>query len=193
MKKILKLAVGFVLLYTSLIKSVLSRRGVYKGVVILSFHKVVNSPYFRHHMTVSSGVFSELLDYLQKTVDIVPLDDLLDINKVANRSSRLKVVLTFDDGYYDNFTLAFPELKKRGIPATIFLSSGYIDTDKLLWWDMVDLAISSYDLLDKNIKDELDALVLELLNEYNISCSSYDDHLKNKVVNSIKKPPYFDK
>jgi peptidoglycan/xylan/chitin deacetylase (PgdA/CDA1 family) len=47
------------------------------------------------------------------------------------------VVVTFDDGYKDNYTNAYPILKKYGLPATIFLTADSIGTDKLPWWDKV--------------------------------------------------------
>ena len=45
------------------------------------------------------------------------------------------VILTFDDGYADNYTYAFPLLKRYGFVATIFLVSDYVDTDHVYWWD----------------------------------------------------------
>jgi peptidoglycan/xylan/chitin deacetylase (PgdA/CDA1 family) len=45
------------------------------------------------------------------------------------------VVITFDDGYKDNLLNAVPILKKYNIPATFFITSGYINTDNTLSWD----------------------------------------------------------
>jgi len=46
------------------------------------------------------------------------------------------VIITFDDGYADNSTLAFPILKRYGFVATIFLVSDYVDTDHVFSWDV---------------------------------------------------------
>lgn len=45
------------------------------------------------------------------------------------------VIITFDDGYTDNYMLAFPILKQFGFVATCFLVSDYVDTDNVHWWD----------------------------------------------------------
>ena len=46
------------------------------------------------------------------------------------------MVITFDDGYKDNFEIAYPLLKKYGFTATIFITVNYIGTDHIFWWDI---------------------------------------------------------
>jgi peptidoglycan/xylan/chitin deacetylase (PgdA/CDA1 family) len=46
------------------------------------------------------------------------------------------VIITFDDGYADNYTLAFPTLKRYGFVATIFLVSDYVNSDRVFAWDV---------------------------------------------------------
>jgi peptidoglycan/xylan/chitin deacetylase (PgdA/CDA1 family) len=45
------------------------------------------------------------------------------------------VLLTFDDGYRDNYELAFPVLKRRGLQATFFVTTGFLDQPRVPWWD----------------------------------------------------------
>lgn len=47
------------------------------------------------------------------------------------------IIVTFDDGHRDNFTHAFPVLRDLGIPATVFLSTGYVGTAGTFWFDRV--------------------------------------------------------
>lgn len=47
------------------------------------------------------------------------------------------VIVTFDDGHRDNFTHAFPVLRDLGIPATVFLSTGYVGGTGTFWFDRV--------------------------------------------------------
>lgn len=46
------------------------------------------------------------------------------------------VIITFDDGYEDNYSLAFPIMKRYGFIATIFLVSDYVNTDHFFYWDV---------------------------------------------------------
>jgi peptidoglycan/xylan/chitin deacetylase (PgdA/CDA1 family) len=53
------------------------------------------------------------------------------------------VLITFDDGYIDNYTLAYPVLKELGIPAIYFISSNLINTRQLGWWDIIAYLIKN--------------------------------------------------
>lgn len=51
-----------------------------------------------------------------------------------SRSRRIPIVLTFDDGYLDNYTHALPLARELQIPLTIFVIPGFIESGKYFWW-----------------------------------------------------------
>lgn len=82
--------------------------------------------------------FRRQMEYVARNFKIVTLDDVAE-GRITN-PHRHHVAITFDDGYRDNFTSAFPILKDLGLPATIFLATGYIGTGTIPWYDQVCLA-----------------------------------------------------
>ncbi len=69
-----------------------------------------------------------LIEGLRRDFSIVPLRSLSSTNP-------RQVALTFDDGYQDNFTLALPILERFDVPATFFISSRYVESGTLFYWD----------------------------------------------------------
>ena len=57
------------------------------------------------------------------------------MSQTIEKGERI-LIITFDDGYADNYALAFPVLKRYGFVATIFLVSDYVNTDHVFWWDV---------------------------------------------------------
>jgi peptidoglycan/xylan/chitin deacetylase (PgdA/CDA1 family) len=78
--------------------------------------------------TVSASMFEKQLAYLKaKKYEVVLLSEL--VRRLEKKESIANtVVLTFDDGYADNYEIAFPLLKKYSLPASIFLTTGNVGT-----------------------------------------------------------------
>jgi hypothetical protein len=77
--------------------------------------------------------------YLRKRYRIVSIDQMLR-EMAEGRSSDPAVAITFDDGYADLYTHAFPILRSYDIPATIFLTVGAIESGNVAWYDRVFVA-----------------------------------------------------
>lgn len=93
-------------------------------VSILMYHSISDSPAF---FAVSQKEFAWQMEYLKKLdYRVIPLIRLIESLKNKEELEDKTIVLTFDDGYVDNFTKAWPLLKKYDFPATIFLSTDYI-------------------------------------------------------------------
>ncbi len=129
---------SFLLYFSGLIHLLIHiRRRVFRryGIYILSYHHVIercDSDRLGHDVTVKH--FEEQLHFVKNQFDVVSLEQALGL-LAGGSLNRDCVVITFDDGYQDNYRLAFPILCRSKIPATVFLITGLIGTDHVPWYD----------------------------------------------------------
>lgn len=109
---------------------------------ILAYHRVCdigNEPAFPFDpglVSASSSAFAWQMNYLKERYHPITFQTLLNAMDGKEGLPRRPVIVTFDDGYDDNYLNAFPVLKSLGIPATIFVSTGYIGSGKPFWFDL---------------------------------------------------------
>lgn len=84
--------------------------------------------------------FEAFLKHLKQHYQIISLDDLVKALEDNTALPRRAVVLTFDDGFLSNYTLAYPLLKQYQAPATIYLATEFVDAGKPIWTDRIDYA-----------------------------------------------------
>ena len=101
---------------------------------ILLYHRVARERHDPWGQCVAPERFAEQMEVLAATAEVVPLASLPDAIG-RRRSARPMVALTFDDGYLDNLQSAKPILEHYGLPATVFLVSGWLGRSRLFWWD----------------------------------------------------------
>lgn len=109
----------------------LRRRG---GTLVLAYHNVVprgGSCEGDRSLHLPQDDFARQLDLLRRTHDVVPLAALLD---PPAPGARPRAVITFDDAYRGAVTAGVEELARRGLPATIFVTPGFLD-GRSFWWD----------------------------------------------------------
>ena len=80
--------------------------------------------------------FEEHIKFLTKNFSVVNLDNIL-VNQKSRRFKKNEKILaiTIDDGYMNCYRYAYPILKKKSIPATIFTPFNFIDKGNWLWQD----------------------------------------------------------
>lgn len=114
----------------------LPKRSIIMG---LTYHRIGDGESSEYDGGVYSATVDEFdaqLSHLKKRYTVLTPDEVLNIvtGKAAARSG---VVLTFDDGYLDNYVEAFPVLKKHGLSAMFFLPTSYVGTGFVPWWDRI--------------------------------------------------------
>lgn len=118
----------------STLKSMTKNTKLQKGLVLM-YHRVTNVDVDPWNLCVTPERFSKHLQYLTDEMCPCPL---ADIQKPNHQNNLLRVAITFDDGYLDNFINAFPLLESYNIPATIFIVCEAIDKPDEFWWDELE-------------------------------------------------------
>src|SRR5262245_57810777 len=112
---------------------------------ILMYHRVTNelgrsdAPY----NAVSIEHFDQQMSTLASEYSVITLDDLSQCFPDLTALPENSAIITFDDGFRDNYLNAFPILKKYGLRATIYVCSGTVGNGKRLWFDRVSLILNS--------------------------------------------------
>ena len=121
--------------------------------VIIMYHRVGTNKDIWSIDTTDTSDFEKQMKYLLKTHKIISLEKLARAIIEKRALPKRAAVITFDDGYKDNYTNAFPILKKYNIPATIFLTTGHIGTDNLFWWDKIGYILCNTKLKGLELED----------------------------------------
>jgi len=93
-------------------------------------------------IVVSPEMFCNQVKFLKRNYKIIPLEYLVRCIRHGIKIPDKSAVITFDDGWRDNYLFAFPILRKLEIPAMIFLSTGFIGTERLFWPEMLIYCLS---------------------------------------------------
>ena len=102
--------------------------------VILMYHRIADEPVDPWGLAVAPQRFAEQLRVLGATRRCVSLSDF--VRSLADGTlAPNAAAVTFDDGYADNLVAGKPLLSAADIPATVFLTTGYVDRADGFWWD----------------------------------------------------------
>lgn len=120
---------------------------VWEGVLVLNYHRIGDS---RHSMldrnlwSASQDDFDYQVGHVAKNFDVIGLDDLEQA--LRDRHGRF-VMFTFDDGYRDNYLAGYQVLRAHKVPATFFLTTGFLDSPRVPWWDEIAWMVRSSRLM----------------------------------------------
>ncbi len=135
---IFKLAISFILYYTGLLE-IMIRLAVRRGLLIFNYHgfNSFTNDYWRFGSLFESNYqknFIKHVQYLSRH-----FQKLADLEKVEAYGTQCSYLLTFDDGYKDNFEIALPVLKKYSVPSAFFPATSVVGSREMLWFDAVRL------------------------------------------------------
>lgn len=109
---------------------------------ILMYHRLTDSTIIPG---ISSANFEAHLQHLCKYYQVVPVEEIISAANGKSENTN-KVALTFDDGYVDFYEKAWPLLKKYNVPATVYITTDFIDQKQWMWPDKVRVMLNTTSL-----------------------------------------------
>jgi len=114
----------------------LPKAPAHDGPLVLLYHRVADVEDDPLGLAVSPLRFAAQLAILKEHREVVPLQAVL-----AGEAGPRAIAVTFDDGYHDNLLHALPALRRERVPATIYISTGHVETGRGFWWDAMRLML----------------------------------------------------
>lgn len=123
--------------------SLLDRYWGSNRLTVLAYHRIQDAfapdfDAFPGNVSASPELFALEMEFVARHFNVISLDDLRGFFKESQPLPERPLLITFDDGYLDNYQNAFPVLKRHGFPAVIFLMTSRMEqTAQRPWWDAV--------------------------------------------------------
>lgn len=110
------------------------------GILVINHHRIGDASKTRF----DRGVFSDTAEgldrqiaFLKRRMPVIAGEELEELTSGKRPITRTYAVITFDDGYLDNYTQAFPVLQHHNVPAIFFPVTEYAGTHTVTWWDQI--------------------------------------------------------
>ena len=114
-------------------------------VIVLLYHRVATLDHDLFQMAVSPERFREQMAYIAGNYRV------LRFEAEWKPERGPAVVITFDDGYVDNYRTALPILEELGLPATFFVTTGHVGAAREFWWDELERVFLTTDWLPRRL------------------------------------------
>jgi peptidoglycan/xylan/chitin deacetylase (PgdA/CDA1 family) len=146
-----------------------------KTTFIFCYHRVIPNELVKTQcvnraMYVTPDTFDRHIRWMKTAGEII------DHNEILNTSSGPRFVITFDDGWKDNFIYALPILQKYDARAIIFISTDSIDRQKLFWSEEVGIVIK------RSLKTDRE--IISILQQLSLSAMKLVEHRDREYINS---------
>lgn len=135
-------------LFRSGLLSFLSALPARDSLMVLTYHRIgyaESDPWDPCIISATAEEFDDQITYLKRLCSLVTLDEAMafieGVDKTGSR--RCRVLITFDDGYLDNYQIAFPVLRSHGTQGLFFLCSNLVGSGFVPWWDHVAYLVKS--------------------------------------------------
>ncbi|MFH0844003.1 MAG: polysaccharide deacetylase family protein, partial [Pseudomonadota bacterium] len=131
------------ILYSSNFLNLFRRLPLKNKLIVLNYHRIrpddpnFFTPFDDGTFTIGASQFAVQVGWLKQNARIFSEKDLINGVHLREKPSKPGILITFDDGYRDNYEIAYPILKDHNVPATFFIPTKLIHSRQLGWWDLI--------------------------------------------------------
>lgn len=121
---------------------------------ILTYHRVLNVANIQNYefdenlISANTDQFSRQISFLKDHYNVISFRSLFEAIGSGRKLPGNTVIITFDDGFLDNYVNAYPVLKRHAVTATFFISTDYIGKERYFWFDELVYFLKKVDLAD---------------------------------------------
>lgn len=145
---------------------------------IICYHRV-GSGGVPFYSGLDPRIFEAQIRFLSRAYRIVSLDDLCDELDSGGPKGQA-VAITFDDGYRDVYTCAYPVLRRYKVPATVYLTGSAIESGEISWYDRI-FALAMF--------CRADVLELDGVGSFNLSTPESRLRAATQIVTTLRAYP----
>lgn len=173
----------------SLTRSVrVARRGNY--LTVLCYHRILDLPpdfpFDDDLVSASSKQFDGELDFIARHYRVINFKMLREYMRKDGTLPPRSLIITFDDGYIDNYEVAYPLLKQHGLTAVMFATAGFMGVRRLFWWDRLAYVAKTAKRSSTAIEEPIHLAI-------DLDSFATRQAAARHLINSMKKLPEQDK
>lgn len=115
------------------------------GLTVLLYHRVADPSEIGEldpsMIDATPAEFDAQMGWVKQHFQPVSIDDVLEARRAGRALPLDSVLVTFDDGYRDNFEHAAPILQRHGMKGLFFITTGHVQHRRLFWWEQTSLLV----------------------------------------------------
>lgn len=161
---------------------------------ILFYHGVIQESYYDARVQANQILFENFkkqIDFLKQHYEFISIDEFYEQFTQRDKFSGKEIVLTFDDGYKNNLTVAAPYLQSLGIPFTVFVSTGCVEKFVPTYYIRSALLSNKLDKIEiPSIRKQYqltDANQMAIMDELITCIKTSDDLLVQNVISELEE------
>lgn len=110
-----------------------------RPIPVLAYHRVMDVddsfPFDKGLISASVAQFREQMEYVKEHFTALSMSEYIEMVHGRTKAIKNGILITFDDGFDDNYLFAFPILRELNIPATFFVTTDFINSRTVLWYE----------------------------------------------------------